>query len=287
MSTHLTAGTRRADAASPRWLADPGPGGHRLGARSSRCQPEARRRRSAADKIKPELGPTAGTARTRPASGCASQQADLSSAAQIRDWNERGKAVYDALQRRRRSQSQRSRSPSSTTRGEVPGLLGDQRDPGRRRSRRWSRSSPATRGGVAVADPSTTTRRSPPRARPQGDQRRRVGHRQHQRRRRLGAVRRQGRGHRHRQHRHRACSTTTRRWSTRTAATTATARSTTTTTGSTRRAPAPTAPCDSNGHGTHTMGTMVGDDGAGNQIGVAPGASSGSPRTAAAPPTRR
>ncbi|HEY9367353.1 S8 family serine peptidase [Streptomyces sp.] len=33
-----------------------------------------------------------------------------------------------------------------------------------------------------------------------------------------------------------------------------------------------TAPCDNNGHGTHTMGTMVGDDGAGNRIGVAPGA---------------
>ncbi|GIH04650.1 hypothetical protein Rhe02_27170 [Rhizocola hellebori] len=32
------------------------------------------------------------------------------------------------------------------------------------------------------------------------------------------------------------------------------------------------APCDNNGHGTHTMGTMVGDDGAGNQIGVAPNA---------------
>ncbi len=31
-------------------------------------------------------------------------------------------------------------------------------------------------------------------------------------------------------------------------------------------------PCDNNGHGTHTMGTMVGDDGAVNQIGVAPGA---------------
>ena len=31
-------------------------------------------------------------------------------------------------------------------------------------------------------------------------------------------------------------------------------------------------PCDNHGHGTHTMGTMVGDDGAGNQIGVAPGA---------------
>jgi subtilisin family serine protease len=32
------------------------------------------------------------------------------------------------------------------------------------------------------------------------------------------------------------------------------------------------APCDNVWHGTHTMGTMVGDDGAGNQIGVAPGA---------------
>ncbi len=29
-------------------------------------------------------------------------------------------------------------------------------------------------------------------------------------------------------------------------------------------------PCDNNNHGTHTMGTMVGDDDAGNQIGVAP-----------------
>jgi subtilisin family serine protease len=33
-----------------------------------------------------------------------------------------------------------------------------------------------------------------------------------------------------------------------------------------------TAPCDDDGHGTHTAGTMVGDDGAGNQVGVAPGA---------------
>ena len=33
-----------------------------------------------------------------------------------------------------------------------------------------------------------------------------------------------------------------------------------------------TAPCDVNGHGTHTMGTMVGDDRGANQIGVAPGA---------------
>ena len=32
------------------------------------------------------------------------------------------------------------------------------------------------------------------------------------------------------------------------------------------------APCDDYGHGTHTMGTMVGDDGGSNQIGMAPGA---------------
>ncbi len=31
-------------------------------------------------------------------------------------------------------------------------------------------------------------------------------------------------------------------------------------------------PCDDHNHGTHTMGTMVGDDGQGNQIGVAPSA---------------
>jgi serine protease AprX len=33
-----------------------------------------------------------------------------------------------------------------------------------------------------------------------------------------------------------------------------------------------TAPCDDSGHGTHTTGTTSGDDGEGNQIGVAPGA---------------
>lgn len=31
-------------------------------------------------------------------------------------------------------------------------------------------------------------------------------------------------------------------------------------------------PCDDTGHGTHTLGTMVGDDGGANQIGMAPGA---------------
>jgi len=31
-------------------------------------------------------------------------------------------------------------------------------------------------------------------------------------------------------------------------------------------------PCDDSGHGTHTMGTMIGDDGGENQIGLAPGA---------------
>jgi subtilisin family serine protease len=34
--------------------------------------------------------------------------------------------------------------------------------------------------------------------------------------------------------------------------------------------PSSLVPCDNNGHGTHTMGTIVGDDGAGNQVGVAP-----------------
>jgi serine protease AprX len=31
-------------------------------------------------------------------------------------------------------------------------------------------------------------------------------------------------------------------------------------------------PCDDIGHGTHTIGTAAGDDGTGNQIGMAPGA---------------
>ena len=34
----------------------------------------------------------------------------------------------------------------------------------------------------------------------------------------------------------------------------------------------PIEPCDDGDHGTHTMGTMIGDDGLGNQIGVAPNA---------------
>jgi serine protease AprX len=34
----------------------------------------------------------------------------------------------------------------------------------------------------------------------------------------------------------------------------------------------PEVPCDSHGHGTHTTGTMVGDDGEGNQVGMAPAA---------------
>jgi subtilisin family serine protease len=34
----------------------------------------------------------------------------------------------------------------------------------------------------------------------------------------------------------------------------------------------PGEPCDTYGHGTHTMGTMVGDDGGQNQVGVAPAA---------------
>jgi uncharacterized protein (TIGR03437 family) len=36
--------------------------------------------------------------------------------------------------------------------------------------------------------------------------------------------------------------------------------------------PNATAPCDDSNHGTHTAGTSVGDDGQGNQIGMAPGA---------------
>jgi uncharacterized repeat protein (TIGR01451 family) len=43
-------------------------------------------------------------------------------------------------------------------------------------------------------------------------------------------------------------------------------------TGGSSCGPNSTEPCDDNGHGTHTMGTMVGDDGGNNKIGMAPGA---------------
>ena len=36
--------------------------------------------------------------------------------------------------------------------------------------------------------------------------------------------------------------------------------------------PSSQEPCDDNGRGSHTTGTSIGDDGSGNQIGVAPGA---------------
>ena len=42
--------------------------------------------------------------------------------------------------------------------------------------------------------------------------------------------------------------------------------------GVTPACPDATSPCDPYGHGTHVTGTITGDDGAGNQIGVAPGA---------------
>ncbi len=42
--------------------------------------------------------------------------------------------------------------------------------------------------------------------------------------------------------------------------------------GATVACPDPAIPCDPYGHGTHVTGTITGDDGAGNQIGVAPGA---------------
>ena len=77
-------------------------------------------------------------------------------------------------------------------------------------------------------------------------------------------------------------STPTRPSSSTTAATTTTARSATTTTGGIRPASAATRPCDNAGHGTHTMGTIVGGDldGPLPDIGVAPGASGSRPRAA-------
>lgn len=42
--------------------------------------------------------------------------------------------------------------------------------------------------------------------------------------------------------------------------------------GATPQCADPAIPCDPYGHGTHVTGTIIGDDGAGNQIGVAPGA---------------
>ena len=78
---------------------------------------------SAADKIKPQL------AQQLESKGEASfwvrfAQADLSSASQIKDWNERGQAVYDALTAAADA-SQKEALARARRRGrDVPGLLG-------------------------------------------------------------------------------------------------------------------------------------------------------------------
>ena len=87
---------------------------------------------SAADKIKPQL------AQQLDNKGEASfwvrfAQADLSSAAKIKDWNERGKAVYDALTGRRGRQPEGSDRAAGRRGRDVPGLLRHERHPGRRR----------------------------------------------------------------------------------------------------------------------------------------------------------
>ena len=88
-----------------------------------------------------------------------------------------------------------------------------------------------------------------------------------------------------------ADSSTIPRWWGSIGATTATARSATTTTGSIPPGVRESvdAPCDNAGHGTHTMGTMVGADGQGNQVGSPPGPPGLPPRAAnpTAAPTPR
>ena len=85
-----------------------------------------------------------------------------------------------------------------------------------------------------------------------------------------------------------ACSSTTRRWSASTAATWAAAlRPQLQLVRPVRRLRRPPAPCDNNGHGTHTMGTMVGDDGGRPTRSASRRAPSGSPPRAARPAAAR
>ena len=113
-----------------------------------------------------EARPAAGQqGRGRP-SGSASHQADLSSAAKIKDWNERGQAVYDALTAAADAEPERDQARCSTTQGRRTRRSGrPTRSASTRATRPWSTSSPACRRWRRCTRPSTTPSRSRPRAR--------------------------------------------------------------------------------------------------------------------------
>ena len=198
-----------------------------------------------------------------------------SAAATIADWDQRGKAVVEALKRTADASQSDVRKQLTLAEHGIPSVLGREHDPGPRRQRgagphpggARQRHAAALAGDVRAAEARSGQGR-------EDDRRRRVGHRPDQAPTRCG--------------RPSACA----------------ARASSSANidtgvdfdhpalvgkyrGNTRRHVRPQlqlvrpvqrlrtpslAPCDNNDHGTHTMGTMVGDDGAGNQIGVAPGA---------------
>ena len=145
---------------------------------------------SDADKIKPQLAQQL-EQKDEASFWVRFDQADLTAASQIKDWNERGKAVYDALT-----------SAADASQGEALGVLdeagasyqafyatnairvdaGDQALVNRARR--------ARRGAVAVAHPRLRARGADQGQGRQGRQLGRVGRGQHQRRRRLERVRR-------------------------------------------------------------------------------------------------
>ena len=200
---------------------------------------------------------------------------DLSAATGIADWAERGQFVYDALNEfAESSQAEVAAHARRRLGAEYTAVLDHQRHPGDRRRRRGRRHGGQPRGQRHHR--AQDLRRSPSRSRAptHGINVIEWGIDAHQRPRCLGRVRGPRRGHRRRQHRHRRPVRPSR-----------------------PGRPVPRQqrrrhlrpqlqlvrpvqvcgspslePCDNNGHGTHTMGTMVGDDGGGNQIGVAPGA---------------
>ena len=233
----------------------------------------ARRRRAAQRAVDPAVDPCSGRGEGPPSADTNGEatfwiflreQADLSSrCSRMATADERGQFVFDRLNDVSAPEPGAGPFALLTRGGRLPAVLDRERDPRQSAGQATcsTRSPPVPRSRRSAPTAST---RSRSRSRlagssPLDD---RVGPERDPRAPGLVDLQRPRRGHRRRATSTPASASRTPRSSSSTAATRTAAPSTTTTTGATRSHICPTRrPCDNNGHGTHTMGTMVGDDG--------------------------